>query len=50
MQNQDEIMYCADIQADSCGCLDNDDDSLVTDGESDDDEDSDDEQIGKIFF
>ncbi|CAF2960144.1 unnamed protein product [Rotaria sp. Silwood2] len=46
-QSQDEVIYCADTQADSCGCFEGDDQcdsSNVTCGESDHDGDSDDEQ------
>ncbi|CAF3791877.1 unnamed protein product [Rotaria sp. Silwood1] len=46
-QSQDEVIYCADTQADSCGCLEDDeqcDSSNVTCGETDHDGDSDDEQ------
>jgi hypothetical protein len=53
LESQNEVIYCADIQANSCGCLDDDDNSIVTGGESnddDDDDDSDDEQTGKIIF
>ncbi|CAF1035177.1 unnamed protein product [Rotaria sordida] len=45
-QSQDEVIYCADSQADSCGCLEDEDQcdsSNVTGGESDHDGDSDDE-------
>ncbi len=55
LESQNEVIYCADIQANSCGCLDDDDNSIVTGGESNDDDDddddvSDDEQTGKIIF
>jgi hypothetical protein len=51
-ENQDEVIYCTDVQADSCGYLENEDQcdsSVVTYGESDRDGDSDDEQTGKLF-
>jgi hypothetical protein len=50
-QTHDEIIYCADMRADSCGCLEGEDQcdsSVITYGDSDRDGDSDDEQCGKI--
>ena len=47
IDSANEVIYCADTQADSCGCLD-DDDSIATGAESDENDDSDDEQSGKI--
>ena len=41
-QSQDEVVYCADIQADSCGCLD-DEESAESDDDNDDDDDDEDE-------
>jgi len=46
-QSQDEILYCADTPIDSCGCFEGEDPyecSVVTYGESDHDEESEDEQ------
>ncbi|CAF3826616.1 unnamed protein product [Adineta steineri] len=46
--SQDEIIYCSDIPADSCGCLDDDDlcdSSIATCIDSDQDGDSIDEQL-----
>ncbi|CAF3299305.1 unnamed protein product [Rotaria socialis] len=46
-EGQDEIMYFSDVQADSCGCLEGEDQcdsSNITYGDSDRDGDSDDEQ------
>ena len=49
--SHDEVMYCADVQADSCGCLEDEeanDERLPINEESDRDVHSDDEQTGKI--
>lgn len=47
--SQDEIIYCSDVPADSCGCLEDEDpcdSSVETGADSDPDEDSDDEPSG----
>jgi len=51
-QSQDEILYCADTQIDSCGYFEGDDPcdcGGVTYGESDHDEESEDEQTDDNF-
>ncbi len=57
-QSHDEILYCADTPIDSCGYFEGEDPcdcSVVTYGESDHDEESEDEQVddnfgGKLIF
>jgi hypothetical protein len=51
-QSQDEVIYRSDVQADSCGYFEGEDpydSSVLTNGESDRDEDSDDEASGTAF-
>jgi hypothetical protein len=51
-QDQDEILYCADTTIDSCGYLEGEDQcdySVVTYGESDHEEESEDEQTDDNF-
>lgn len=41
-QSQDEVVYCADIQSNSCGCLDDEESTDSDDNEDNDDDDDDD--------
>lgn len=52
MQGHDEVIYCANNQPDTCGCLEDDDQcdsNHMVYGDTDRDADSDDEQIGKCL-
>ena len=52
IQSQDEILYCADTQIDSCGYFEGEDQcdcSVVAYGESDHEEESEDEQPDDSF-
>ena len=56
LTSQNEVVYCTDIQADSCGYLEGEeqlDDSIITgdisDRDDDDEDDDDDDQTSKII-